>query len=213
MPLPFDPKALFDLADRLGIIQSVKDKLVRQPEAAADKLVVVLGELSKIYGVCEAELVRFLNLCFAENVNCSEEREVLLSLEGGRIWQRAQEARGHCHKIWALYENYLDKWFHRVLSRDEAAELRALFERLVYADAQMDQALSQLTGWLSAEAERVLDRVDENDYAEANRIILQARKEILPTRRAINRALSGMLELQAEFISVSSINGAAPERD
>jgi hypothetical protein len=42
-----DLKSLVDLADQLGIIEAVKTKLLRQPDAAADSLVVVLGELSE----------------------------------------------------------------------------------------------------------------------------------------------------------------------
>jgi hypothetical protein len=39
---------ILDLADKLDIIKTVKAKLLRQPDPAADKLVAVLGELSKI---------------------------------------------------------------------------------------------------------------------------------------------------------------------
>ena len=41
---------ILNLADKLGVIETLKAKLLRQPQPAADKLVAVLGELSKIYG-------------------------------------------------------------------------------------------------------------------------------------------------------------------
>lgn len=44
-----DAKDLLDVADKLGIIQAVKGKLVKQPDPAADKLVTALEELSKIH--------------------------------------------------------------------------------------------------------------------------------------------------------------------
>lgn len=46
----FGADKLVDTADRLGVIDAVKTKLVKQPDPAAAKLVTVLEELSKIYG-------------------------------------------------------------------------------------------------------------------------------------------------------------------
>jgi hypothetical protein len=107
---------ILDLADKLDIIQTVKAKLLRQPDPAADKLVAVLGELSKIYGACEAELRRYLSLSFDPAARLKEERDVLLTLESGQLRLRASEARGHCHKIWNIYQRYLERWFHAVLA-------------------------------------------------------------------------------------------------
>lgn len=203
MPVPFNPQTLFNLADKLDIIQAVKAKLLRQPDVAADMLVVVLGELTKIFTACEAELLRYLSLTFDKDGNIAEERKALLTLEGGQIQARAWEAKGHCHKIWNIYQNYLDKWFHKVLSKDEAEEMRRLFEGLSYADSQMELAIHELTQWLTAEAQTVLDLVDIGKYNEANTQIKQARKEILPTRQSISKAMNDLLALQSEFIAIS----------
>jgi hypothetical protein len=203
MPLPFNPQTLFDLADKLGIVQAVKAKLLRQPDVAADKLVVVLGELTKIFTACEAELLRYLSLTFDKDGNIAEERKALLTLEGGQIQARAWEAKGHCHKIWNIYQNYLDKWFHRVLSKEEAEEMKSLFGSLSYADSQMEFAIHELTQWLTSEAQAVLDLVDDNKFEEANNQIKQARKAVLPTRQAISKAMNNLLALQTEFITLS----------
>lgn len=194
---------LFDLADKLGIIQSVKNKLLRQPDPAADKLVAVLGELSKVYGACDAELLRFLCLSFDPAGGMAEERAVLLSLEGGQLWTRASESRGHCHKIWNIYENYLHRWFYDILAPNEAAEMEALFRGLSYADSKMDMAIHELTNWLTTEAQEALDLVDAGRHDEANQRIKAARKVVLPTRQAISKAMSGLLQLQGEFIVAS----------
>lgn len=205
MPLPFNPTTLFDLADKLGIIQSVKAKLFDQPDVAAYKLAIVLGELSKIYVVCESELLRYLSITFNKDANMTEERKALLTLEGGQIMNRTQEARGHCHKIWNIYENYLNKWFNKILSEDEIAQMEGLFKSLSYADSQMDMALTELSRWLTSEAEKVLDLVDQEEYERANEIIRAARKEILPTRKAINAAMSRMQQLQSDFILMAKV--------
>jgi hypothetical protein len=84
-------KFLIDLADQLGVIQLVKDKLLRQPDPAADKLVVVLAELSKVYGVIEGELVKYLSLYFDHQQGPHDERAVLLTLEGGQLRMRVGE--------------------------------------------------------------------------------------------------------------------------
>ena len=194
---------ILNLADKLGLIETLKAKLLRQPQPAADKLVAVLGELSKIYGACDAELLRYLSLSFDPAGNIADERAALLTLEGGQLSLRANEARGHCHKIWNIYDHHLRRWFHEVLAPDEAAAMQELFQRLSYADSQMESAILELTRWLSREAEATLDLVDAGQLDEANRRIRAARKEVQGIREAIVRAMSELLKLQGEFIAVS----------
>lgn len=203
MSFPFDPTTLVDLAEKLGLVQALKTKLLRQPDLAADQLVTVLGELSKIYGTCDAELLRYLSLSFDPAGAVTQERQVLLSLEGGQIRTRTGEARGHCHKIWNIYSRHLERWFHDVLNPDEARKMKELFEGLSYADSQMGMAIDQLVSWLTQQAEDTLDLVDEQKWDEANQLIKLARKQILPARKAIAKAQADLLNLQAEFITLS----------
>jgi hypothetical protein len=194
---------LVDLADKLGVIQTVKDRLLRQPDPAADKLVIVLAELSKVYGVIEAELVRYLSLYFDAEQGLDEERTVLLSFEGGQLRMRVGEARGHCHKIWNIYQKYLERWFHDTLRPNEAATMKNLFESLTYADSQMLYALNELTNWLSQESSETLNLIDAGSLEEANGRVRAARKEILPARQAISKAMTDLMQLQADFIAAS----------
>jgi hypothetical protein len=133
----------------------------------------------------------------------AEERAVLLTLESGQLLTRTAEARGHCHKIWNIYRRDLQRWFSSVLAPDEAKRMEELFQRLGYADSQMEMAIGQLTHWLTDEAQKTLNLVDAGDQDEANQRIKAARKEVLPVRQAISRAMNGMLQLQAEFIQMS----------
>ena len=203
MPIQLDPSSLLDIADKLGLIDSVKKKLFRNPDAAADKLAIVLDELSKIYSTLESELVRYLGLYFDPAANLAAERQVLLTLESGQLSVRMGEARGHCHKIWNIYQNHLDRWFHRVLSPQEAADMQRLFEALSYGDSQMDLAIHQLAGWLGTTASETLDLVDAGKLDEAQQTIRAARREVLPARQAITQTLARLVLLQGDFVAAS----------
>lgn len=203
LPIQLDPSSLLDIADKLGLIDSVKKKLFRNPDAAADKLAIVLDELSKIYSTLESELVRYLGLYFDPAANLAAERQVLLTLESGQLSVRMGEARGHCHKIWNIYQNHLDRWFHRVLSPQEAADMQRLFEALSYGDSQMDLAIHQLAGWLGTTASETLDLVDAGKLDEAQQTIRAARREVLPARQAITQTLARLVLLQGDFVAAS----------
>lgn len=199
----FDPTNLLDIADKLGLIDSVKKKLFRNPDAAADKLATVLDELSKIYSTLESELVRYLGLYFDPAANLAAERQVLLTLESGQLMVRMGEARGHCHKIWNIYQNHLERWFHRMLSPQEAADMKRLLESLSYADSQMDLAIHQLGSWLGTAATETLDLVDAGKLADARQTIRSARREVLPARQAITQTLARLVVLQGDFVAAS----------
>jgi len=194
---------LIDLADKLGLIQTVKDKLLRQPGEAADKLVAVLEEVSKVFTTIEGELVRYLSLNFDPEAGLSEERAALLTLEGGQLRIRVEEARAHCHKIDNIYRKHLDRWFHRVLSSDEARAMVDLFERLSNADIMMIGVFEKVTDWLTQEALETLNLVDAKAYDQANVRVISAHKEILPVRQAITNSLVTLRRLQADFILLS----------
>jgi hypothetical protein len=198
-----DFKLLIDLVDKLRIIQAVKGKLFRQPDPAAEKLAVVLQEISKVYLAIESEVVRYLSLDFDASGDLAAERAKLLTLEGGQLDLRVKEAVGHCHKISNIYRKYLDRWFHSVLSSSEASEMHDLFSELSTADTTMMLVLHQLTQWLSGEATEALNLVDAGRLDEANGRVKAARKEILPARQAISKAMSDLIQLQADFIAAS----------
>ena len=206
----FDIARLIDLTDKLGLIQAVKTKLMRQPDPAAEKLVTVLEELKKIYLVIESEFARYLSLEFDPSIGFQEERAALLTLEGGQLETRMSEARGHCHKIANIYHKYLNPWFQKmvqdyILSQGEADMLLRIFEDLSVADNSIMYVLYSMAQWLTQESTDILNLVDAGNYEAANKRIKDARREVLRARRAVSRALSSMLELQADFIDMSGI--------
>jgi hypothetical protein len=205
VPTPISPEKLFDTADRLGAIEAVKRKLVKQPDPAAAKLMTVLEELSKVYGVLEEELTTYLALFFDESdpKQLARERAALDRLEGGAIRARMGEARARCGKIWNIYKRYLTPWFDRVLNRDEREQLGSLFRELSEIDSHIVDAIDDVASWLTAEALATRDLVGQNDLAGANVRVAAARREIRPLRERIAEAMLQIRRLEAEFIEVS----------
>jgi hypothetical protein len=202
---------LIELADKFGIIEAVKAKLVARPDPAADKLAAVLEELSKIYGAIESEITTYLAVSFDESQPATEqqhEREALIALEGGKIRSRMAEARGHCEKIMNIYNRFLTPWFTTLLNAQELQKIHELFELLAGADGFMLAAIEEVATWLSQEATEVLDLVDDGKVGEANQRIRKARKTILPQRRSISDAMRLLHNIEAEFIGVSGAIGS-----
>ena len=197
--------SIIDVADKLGVIQAVKAKLLRQPDPAADKLVAALEEIYKIYASIEAELPQFLALTFdaSDPAELAKERARLLALEGGEVTARMGKLRGHCSKIGNIYSRYLSPWFSSILSSSETAMLSELFLSLDEFDGQMIGAVDKLANWLTTESATLLTLVDSGDVSHANERVREARKEVLPARLTISGAMRTLLELQAEFVSVS----------
>jgi hypothetical protein len=200
-----DAKDLLDIADKLGIIQAVKGKLVKQPDPAADKLVTALEELSKIHTDIEKELVAYLSLSFdsSDKDHIAEQRTVLLNLEGEKLHTRIAEAYTSCAKISNVYDRYLNPWFEKVLNREENQEMKNLFYDISSARSRMVMGTKRLAEWISQKATDTLDKVDDEDFSSANEIIRDARKAIMPLRKSISDALSKLQALKGEMIEIS----------
>lgn len=198
-------KALFDVADRLGAVEAVKRKLIKQPNPAAAQLVTVLAELSKIYGAMEDELTNYLALFFdsSDPKQLARERAALAKLEGGAIQARMSEARGRCSKIWNIYEHYLKPWFDAVLDPTESQQLFALFRELSEIDSHMVDAINGLATWLAAQAKVTIDLVEGGDLIKANARVVAARAEVRPLRKRIAGAMVQIRELEGQFIEIS----------
>jgi hypothetical protein len=205
IPIPISPDKLVDVADRVGAIDAVKRKLVRQPDPAAAKLVTVLEELSKIFGAMEDELTTYLSLFFDDSdlKQLAREKAALARLEGGAIRARMGEARGRCAKIWNIYVRYLTPWFDRVLNPSESEQLRSLFRELSEIDSHMVDAINDVASWLTAEALTTGDLAERNDFADANARVLAARREIRPLRERMAAAMLQIRRLEGEFIEIS----------
>lgn len=197
--------ALADLADKLGIIQVVKHKLIQERDPAVEKFIIALDEISKLYSATESELARYLSLWLEKDVKNKEEREMLISLESGPLLLRWSSARGHCHKLNNIYRTHLDKWFDKLLKPDELAQIRELFSEFALVEGGFIQNLDSLTRWLSNRATETLNLLDNGNVDEANNLIRASRIEALPFRQHINKAMQEMLQAQADLIGLLGV--------
>jgi len=196
---------LLELGMKLGVFQRIKQKLIGAPDLAAEKLIEVLQEITKIYEVLDSELNDYLVIWFIENDfnNIERYRRTLISLEAGRIKPRMEEARGHCKKIKKIYDRYLTPWFKRVLDDNEFFETQDLFNQLDMFDLNMMDAIKEVADWLTDRASFVMDLVDANKYDEVNFEIRNDRKMILPDRQKISDIMTELYSLLADFIEIS----------
>jgi hypothetical protein len=198
----FNAKDLVDISDKLGLIQVVKSKLVSQPDPASSKLLAALGEISKIYQTFEEEITRYLSVTL-EPDELAEEKRILLDLESGKIVARMGSARGHCGKIYNIFNRYLSPWFKRVLNSDEVSMMEQLFAQMSLTDSLMLDVIDEVSRWLSQEAEATLNLVEQGDLVAAQSRVSEARRQILPARRAISGAMRRIYDIEASFIESS----------
>jgi hypothetical protein len=189
-----------------SLLGSVKEKLLNNPEQASVKLADVLGELGKILDYMEKEIVEYLSLNFNDDKsNFVVNRSKLLSFESGFTMIKANEARGHCHKISNIHEKYLSTWFSKHLDPADTAKFKMLFDSMNYADGDMIQAINELSGYLMFQSELVLNILDTDNIQGANQIIIQARLDVQQDRRDLVNSLSRLKLLQASFIASSEV--------
>jgi hypothetical protein len=195
-------KNLVEISDKLGVIQAIKSKLVAQPDPAAATLLAALAEISKIYLAFETEITTYLSLTL-EPDHLREERASLLSLEAGQLAARMRSAKGHCSRIWNVYERYLNPWFQRILNPNEVAVARDLFQAMETSDVRMVDVIDKVAEWLAKEASKTLSLVDDNKLPEARKRIAKARAALFPARRIISAAMRRLFDLEGDFIAAS----------
>ena len=206
-------KDLVEVADKLGIIQAIKRKLVSQPDPALDKLVTALQEVSKIYDALQTEVKSLLSLYFDPSStpegakSRAQERAMLVALEGGELAARMRRAKGHCNKIENIYGKYLSPWFQRILTPDENNSMFQFFHFFHGVDLEMVQRIEEVAEWLSQQAQALADLVDNNRFDEANARIRDLRNELRPIRKDMAEVMKVLFDLEAEFTAVSGAVG------
>ncbi len=198
-------KEVIDLLDALKILEKVKAKLLNNPDAAAGKLSGVLNELAKSYQTLDDAMVSMAMLSFRSEEEFKDALRDLLKLGGGRVRAEIAEARGHCAKIWNIYERDLHGWFSRVLNREETSKLEELFERLHGFDTEFIWAIEQISDDLERIANELLQLVYQNKHAEAQEKVKTLAAELSEPRKALSEGMVRLWNLQAFFIEVGRV--------
>jgi hypothetical protein len=206
---------LVNLADKLGLLQAVKGKLVRQPHPAAQELGTVLEEIAKVYEAILSELSKYLSIAFYPGQPPDKQalqRQELVELENSAtIVIRIGDAKGSCEKIMNIYDTFLSPWFSGVLSPAETEMMHSLFRDLDKFDGIMLDAITGFANRLSQQATETLNLIDDERVEEATKLvearqqILRARKDVAPQRQEMLSAIQRLYDLQAEFIAVSGV--------
>jgi hypothetical protein len=200
---------LTETASKLGVLDAIKKSFMSQPDVAAMKLAAVLAELQKTLLAFETEAVRFVSVVLTPEQRADDEnRKALVSLEGQQLWARLSSARGHCGKIKNIYDNYLNPWFqkHTGIRQAERDQLKVLFDDLSDSDGRMVDLVNKAAWWLGDAAKAVLEVFNQGRIDEANKLIGDARQELLPARRAITNMMATLQNLEAAFIEVSRVS-------
>ncbi len=203
--LPFKP--LLDLADQFGILEvvvkKVKESSVNQPEEAVSNFITALEEIYRLYTATDTEIARYLSISLSPTDDNANELEKLNLLEGNTLSLRWNKARGHCHRINNIYDKFLDKWLSNLLNKKDNDALQRLFSTFAEVEGGFVDNLSNITAWLSNEASQVLNHFFANDFDEANKSVRIARKELLPVRRSMSKAMAQMLEIENSMIEAT----------
>jgi len=192
------------IQDLAVVLQASMDRLGSDPDPdALEALAVVLDEISKLYQSIDAEFTRYLSLGFEDPGHMAADRAVLLSLDGGQIGARAEEARGHCEKISRIYRSQLRPWFQARLAPSEIGRVEQAFGVLASSDTDMTYAIHLLAEWLAEKASQTLNQVDAGDLPAARRTVKDARLDCQPMRQKLARTVSTMRDIQAELLSLA----------
>lgn len=213
-----------ELANRVGLIEEVKGKLIiqRDPEAdyAAGQLAAALAELNQIFGVAEWALGQYSSLYFYNGQDHRErrqERTKLLQLESGAIqregstnqegtiYTQMKAARTHCHKIRNIYDRFLASWFDSVLDDSEKSLMFDMFMDFGSADDVFSDEIEDLADWLSQQAGETLKLLDDGRLQEANQHIMHASVDTRQQRDAIRGARDRLSALQADFTQAAAV--------
>ena len=172
-----------------------------RPDVAALKLSMALDEILKSYAVVDSAFTSYASLAIDPDALTKSSRE-LLSIAGGGLRVQVDQGRGDCYNIYLIYDNYLKKWFSRVLNPDEQREMERAFlgpDALADVDGTLFRQLGELADELSSDAKLVLDLVFEEKYPQARKRVWTTYKTLEPLQSAIAESTRTLITLKDEF--------------
>jgi len=199
-------EAIINITDRLGLLDKMKRKLLKQPDVASAKLETVLIEMSKVYGSLDNSANDYLGLWLLpdeQNAQWRGEVTKLRRFASGRHEAEMRKAKGDCQKVWSIYLAYLQPWFSRVLNKDEAEELGYLFGELRHIDGAMVNAIEVTSRWLTSEAAQTLALVQDKNFEAADKRIQEGWNSWQPAAETMRESMKRLYDLRAAFIGVS----------
>lgn len=200
-------ESLIAMSEKLGILERLRRKLMKQPDVASSKLEMTLFELSKVYGILDNTVNEYMSLWLVPDEGNAKRRQELTKLRqfaSGRHETEMRKAKGDCQKMWSIYVAYLQPWFDRTLNPREAQELGSLFRELSDIDSVMIDAIEGTSTWLTHEALATMDLVQQQEYEAAQTRVEHAWHEWLPAAKTLRESMNRLYDLRAAFIADSA---------
>jgi hypothetical protein len=196
---------LVDLADKLGFLAAIRDKLFPDPPAEYSQLAGALREFSSSFRDVDELLSRLLSLSFVadERRSLDATRALLIQIEGGEAMLRAANLRTQCNALRVLYDHRLSHSLAAMLTPAESRKAQDAFGSLEKFHEEALPELQALVAWASALASKLLEMLYRSEFDRAEDLLKQARGEVLPQRQAMARAVEALLELQSAYVSAT----------
>lgn len=206
-------EGLHQMVERLGLLERLKSRLVKQPGVALDKLRTVVLEMDKVFMSLSTQIQAYSSLTLVPPEKQVQGVSRATAIE---IWQRdcmklhgyaagdhvttMRHGHGDCQKIFWIYETYLNTWFASVLEPEESEELRALFRELSESDSHMVDALLETANWLQKEAQETVILIQQEDYEGAQRRVDAVWGQWTPIMEDLHKSSQRLWDLQRAFI-------------
>lgn len=191
-------KAL-DVAGKLDLWHKVQAKLLGDPGLAAKNLAFAIREVRKTFTSLRDTIleITYLGVPGQEDVDV---RRSIDRIELGQLGEGIVGAKGDCGRIKNIYDNHLDAWFNRLLNRDEAAELKELFDDLSNSDGWVIRALEELVYNAKPLVREIRGLLDAGKKAEAQQRAEAFGASLRPRLESLSRTVQSMLELEVKLI-------------
>ncbi|MDH4113852.1 MAG: hypothetical protein OEU89_00145 [Burkholderiaceae bacterium] len=192
------------LGEFVEYLWGLRSKLVAQREPAAHELALAVEEVHKTFNAVANEIARYKSLGVTTEA-LQKGASILPELEGRLLRARVDAARGHCTIIDNIYVTHLDRWFNRVLSKEEYNKIKFYFSELRNADGDLFKRMCSICDNISREATQVHDLVLEKKWAKARERILSSSQSLRDAEQKLAAPMGKMNDLMRDFIASSGV--------
>lgn len=197
-------KSAQEIDKAVGIIAKIVGKLKAQPDIAALKLGQALEEVAKTLQVVDGAASKYLSLGIDEGA-LKKNGAQLLHIQSGNLAKEVKRGLGHCHRIWQIYEKYLNKWFSKALARAEHKSMEKVFLELGNADDDLFKALGEVAKIMQREATAVLALVVKKETDKARAKVLESLPPLTLLQKTMAGTMTKLYGLKNDFADMAGV--------
>jgi hypothetical protein len=198
-------KSALDVSGKLGLWGKLLQKLLGDPNKAAQQLAVALWEVRKTLSSLRDTIleVSYLEVEGQEEVDV---RRALDHIESGALFEEIIKGKGSCTKIGNIYDNHLKAWFKKVLKPEEDEQLRFLFNDLRDSDGWAVDALERILSDAQPLAKEVRQLMEARKMAQARQKVTEFVDEYRPVLSKVSEIVVFMLDLEVTFLKTQKVS-------